>query len=44
MQLKTASVESTVGATADFVEENGSATAADLAAREGITVVLARER
>ncbi|VDM70076.1 unnamed protein product [Strongylus vulgaris] len=44
LQLKTASVESMVEATTEFVKENGSATASQLAASKGITVILAKER
>ncbi|ETN77716.1 EAP30/Vps36 family protein [Necator americanus] len=44
LQLKTASVESMVEATVEFVKKNGSATASELATNEGITVILAKER
>ncbi|KHJ81087.1 hypothetical protein OESDEN_19229 [Oesophagostomum dentatum] len=44
LQLKTASVESMVEATTEFVKQNGSATASQLAADQGITVILAKER
>ncbi|CAD6188564.1 unnamed protein product [Caenorhabditis auriculariae] len=44
VQLKTASVESTVHETKSFVESAGKARAADLAASQGITVILAKER
>ncbi|VDM63081.1 unnamed protein product [Angiostrongylus costaricensis] len=44
LQLKTASIESMVESTADFVKMNGSATANELAASRGITVILAKER
>lgn len=44
LQLKTASIESLVEATAEFVKVNGSATASDLASNQGITVILAKER
>ncbi|KAK6056370.1 EAP30/Vps36 family protein [Cooperia oncophora] len=44
LQLKTASIESLVEATAEYVKVNGSATASELAASHGITVILAKER
>ncbi|WKY01608.1 hypothetical protein Q1695_015540 [Nippostrongylus brasiliensis] len=44
LQLKTASIESMVEATAEFVKLNGSATASELATSHGITVILAKER
>lgn len=44
VQLKTHSVESTVNTTVEFVKLNGLANATQLAAAQGITVILAKER
>lgn len=44
VQLREASVQSSIGDTVSTVEGSGSLTAAQLSSAKGITVVLAKER